>query len=248
MPAIIKSFARPGIALNGVLIGIVVLLGALIGAMSFPAPRTPEPMSPMELRAALMSCGLTAEPLAAAGISPEQAASLVDAARDHLAPTIQSLRDAHEAVQDANLALSDLQTAVRQGTAGEDPDGRLARARANIDTALAARAAIWSAMFDAAVADIDPERIRVVEVIHANSRWKLPTQYLASSREEAAWVNLRDALDNIRVAERLGDSASDDAVRLIQETDAQTAVAQALVNLGNLPAVTAAWEDATFDR
>lgn len=248
MPALIKTLARPGIALNGALIGIVVLLGALIGAMSFPAPRTPEPMTHMELRAALMSCGLTAESLAAAGVSPERAAAVVGAAREHLAPGIQALRDAHEAVQNAGRALGDLQTAVRQGTAGDDPEGRLSEARARIDAAIAARAAIWSGIFDAAAIDIAPEQRQVIQAIHANSAWKLPAQYLVSDREEQAWVGLRDALDNIRVAARLGEAPRDDAVRLIQETDAQTAVAQALVNLGNRPAVTVAWEDATFDR
>ncbi|MBX3403603.1 MAG: hypothetical protein KF699_09365 [Phycisphaeraceae bacterium] len=251
MPEIIKRLAHRsplGLAFNGLLLALVIGLGALIAATAIRGPRSDDPLTNMELRAALISAGLTAEPLATAGLSPEQVEALVDAARAHLAPRIQPLRDAHFNVQVANRALADLQRAVRQGGV-ENPAGRLAQARSAITTALAARQAYWDGLFNAAVAESGqtaPTAPTVLRTIHANSGWKLPTQYLAVNREEAAWVALRDALDNIRVAEQLGTTPSEQAQQTVAQAQQASAVAQALVNLGNLPAVSQAWETATL--
>jgi hypothetical protein len=248
MPAIIQNLARPGLAINGVLIALIIALAAAVGALSFPKVPEPEPLSNMELRGALISCGLTAAPLAAAGLSPQQVVTLVDAARASLGENIVALRAAHEAVQDANTARAALQTRVRQGTAGENPGASLAAASSAITQAIAARQALWDALFDASTAGLAPERIATIRQIHAHSGWKLPTEYLAAPREEAMWVSLRDALDNLRVSAQLGEEPADAAVQLVQTLDGETSVAQARVNLGNLEAVSAAWEDATLNR
>jgi hypothetical protein len=137
---------------------------------------------------------------------------------------------------------------VRQGTADENPGASLATASSAITQALAARQALWDALFDASTAGLAPERIATIRQIHAHSGWKLPTEYLAAPREEAMWVSLRDALDNLRVSAQLGEEPTHAAVQLVQMLDGETSVAQARVNLGNLEAVSAAWEDATLNR
>jgi hypothetical protein len=249
MPAIIKTLARPGIAINGILVALILFLGAMVGTLSMRSGPEPEEMTDMELRAALMSAGLTSGPLTAAGFSAQEAVNIVDAARAHLSSRIQSLRDAHETVQNANLALSALQTQVRHGTAGDNPAALLAAAQETVSNAFAARQVIWDEMFHAATTELelDPAKIQVVEAIRGNGAWKLPTEYLVSARNEPNWLGLRDALDNIRVADHLDQDPDQAAVQFIESVNQEPAVALARINMQNLTAVTEAWEDATFE-
>lgn len=218
-------------------------------APSHPAPAVslrPEvdPLTNGELGMALVSAGLNAKALAAAGLSESQIASLIGRARTHLGDHIQELRDANDSLASAQASYDALQRRIQSGQGNEADVTNFATAGATLSSARSARQSVVTELINASVAGLPAEKTSALATVRANASWELPPQYLVVQHSQSDWVALRDAIANDTISARRGDDPDPDAHSLLLQAQADPAVAAASASLQNLSALNLAWNQA----
>ena len=250
MPTIVKNaFSRPGTVAHGALL-LVLLLGFGWSAVFLTAPyKLALVVTDLDVGVALGRVGLDAEPLAAAGVSAQQAQAVVSAARSYLAEHLEDITQANTELGAATAQVENLERVVRSGLATQQQLQGLATARATLATATAACDAALNALFAAAAQGLSAGQRATIGHIRAARAggWDLPVKYQTVTREEAGWVALRDALSHERIAERLGQTIDPEVQQLILAENSNPAVASAATSLNsNLTTLTATWNTAVF--
>ena len=191
-----------GAIANGALITVLVLFAAWVTAVTVPARAISyTPATGTEVATSLMRAGITPDVLAAAGVSSSAVATVFSDAASALNAegTVSDLR-----VADTNFASSQrdiqlLTKRLRSGQATAEDQTALQAARSANDSAATQRSSIIDAVFDAAKESLSLEQVGRIETIAAGQSWGLPVQYSVVSRTEAQWLELRDALANVRI-------------------------------------------------
>jgi hypothetical protein len=208
-----------------------------------PARRDPAPLTNQELAVALTRLGFDASPLTAAGCTDEEISSLVGKARTYLSAHIQDLRDAD---QNWGTRRGERDRLLRLVQGGKRENAQAyAAAQTAFSAADSARQGVFSAISTATLDGLNEGKTAVLQTIHSNGMWDMPTQFLAAGREEPEWVHLRNALANqrISIAHNVDPDAGEQAFIASQS---EGAVATAIANLANLAERTAAWNAAVF--
>ncbi len=203
-----------------------------------------DPVDTSETSVLLTRAGLTPSALAAAGLSPQQAAAVVADARDYLASNIEIMRSAESNFTADRDEVNRLEHLVRSGQAEGADLQALAAARGRMSASAAARQAAFDAMHNAGAADLTPTQRARLSLMRGNSAWDLPQQYLAVDRNQEDRVLLRAALADTRIAAQLGAPPDPASAQVLLDWNAQPDVANAASALSNLPAIQAAWSNA----
>jgi hypothetical protein len=156
--------------------------------------------TPAEVKVALHRCGLNPRALAAAGVSAAATTTLVDNARQYLTDHPDDIGDADRGFLSAQAALDQLTRKVQSGQAGADDLTAYAATQQALAARASSRDAAINAVLTAAVANLSDGQQSLLSTIRANASWNLPLQYLVSTRTDAQWVELREALTNDRQA------------------------------------------------
>jgi len=226
------------------LAGSAVALASLASFGVFASRgRMLEAPTPTELEAALMRVGVSGEALAAAGCSDADAANVGADARVFLdAARWASLQSADQEVRDAQADVDRLARLVRGGQADQEDLGAHSAAQATLASAQSTRDAMLDGLFDAAVADLEPAELTLLESMHANAARPVPLQYRVADRTDRQWTALRDALANLKTSDMCGQEPDSGCEQLVGSTDAEPAVAAAVHHLGeNLAQVSTAY-------
>lgn len=233
-----------------------VFAASAISAPMLSRPRgalqpEPQPMRVADVDALLRKLQLTAEALAAAGLSDAEVRGLVDRGRSELAATINELRAAERALASARVEKERVERRVLAGLASREEATSLGTLR---DTFAAAQAALdnqHALVLDAAIGDgVGVEQQSLLSTMRANSKWDVPVAYLCrSDATEAEWVALREALANERIGLAHGEEVSETSQRTLGAWRSNGAVAAALLNTqSRLGAVRAVWQQAIRDE
>lgn len=238
------------LVIGGSVATVLVASAAYTTSSSMPrrgalhARMDPLPMTADELESALIYAGFTPERLAACGTSEQQVSTMIGHARSQLGAQIQSYRSTLTSYQSALFAAENAERRVASGAASPQEREALDSVRAT----LASTSAAWQSQLDGirqiAHADLTSPQVATLGLLRANYSWELPTQYLAENHAEAEWVELRDALTNIRVTDRLSMPPDPAAFTLVSDTNSHEAVAAASTGLQNLSTIQGAWTQA----
>jgi hypothetical protein len=203
-------------------------------------------VTPASLEVALISAGLDADALAAAGVSPVGISGLVDAAESTLAQ--QPLEGLNAALGTARTACDERERKVQSGLATPQEVSGFATLKAALTAAENNRRSALDALFTAAAATLQSEPRTVLTTIRANRAWGLPIEFLTVNRSEADWIALRDALSNERICTKNGETPNVACQAMLTSARANVTVAAAKAAHGtNLAAVTTAWNTAVHD-
>lgn len=212
------------------------------------------PLTNQELAIALTRVAFDPQPLAAVGLNAEAATELVGRVRDHLTTGIIDLRAADADWSARNAEVDRLERLIRGGQRSEQNLIALANARTALATATTTRQGVLDAIVTAGIGEgglSGPQTATLATILAGRGGggpggWELPTKYLAASREQTAWVALRDALANLRISAEQGVSPDPTAQSIVTAANANQAVAAAAAGLENLATVQSAWNQAVF--
>lgn len=200
--------------------------------------------TPAEIDLLIRRTGVTPETLAAAGVAPQSVAAMIADAVNYIVPNFSAIRDAQIGHDQAKKIHDSLARLVPTGRATTQQRAQLDTARTDLANARAARDAFFAAIYDEIAGNQTQAQALTLATLKANSGWSHPVQYKAANRPEADWVDLRDALANIRIASKRGEQPDPAAVQLVAQADANAAVSAARTGLNNLPLIQIQWENA----
>ncbi len=224
-----------------VLLPTVLSLG--IAAASIATPSSSD-TAVLALRA-----GLSAEALAASGITSTGVAGIIDDLTESDPAVNGDLAGADATYSSAKSSHDELQRLVKSGQATDQQVADLQQAKIDLDAAIAARDAVLDALFTAATADLTTAQKATLSTIRGNAHWKQPTEFLVIDRTDDEWVELRDLLQHEKTCADLGWEPEAACVTRLAQLRAHTDVATAKTGLDtNLASVRTAWEAAVADE
>ena len=182
------------------------------------------------MQVALIRAGLSADAMCAAGLSANQASTVIANAKLMLAAHPTILSDADAAYAAACAAANALQRKIQDGHASQEEIASLPTATAAVAAAQAQRQAALDAILAAATQTLAPSSVAVLHTIAANHAWKLPIEFLTVERTETEWISLRNALSNERIAVKYEDAPNSTCQVLLAGARANPTVAAAKAN------------------
>ena len=200
--------------------------------------------TPAELNLLIRRSGVSPEAIAAAGVSAQNTASVVTAGANYIVPNFSAIQDAQLEHANAKTAHAALAKLVQSGLASPAQLIQLDEARTRLTNASNAEQAWLAAIYDECVAGLTSQRSGTLTTLKAGRDWSAPIQYKAAVRSQADWVELRRALANVRIANKLGESPDPAATQTIARADANAAVSAARSGLNNLPLIQIQWDNA----
>jgi len=241
-----SRIARQGASLLAVAVALVLIpVGISTAWLAMRAPVLAAGPD-TELRVALLRAGLGAEALAAAGLSAQEASTMVGAFSSAMASQPGALEHADSDYAAARVAKDHLQRKVRSGLATPQEVTDLAAAKAALATAEATRQQVFDGWFAAATQGLADAKVTRLVRIQANADWKLPVELLVSDRDQAEWVAIRKALANERICAEYGQDPNPQMQAALATWRAEAPVAAAKSACdANLGGVQAAWDAAT---
>lgn len=207
----------------------------------------PPPPVNTEFAGVLIRVGLSADTLAAAGVTSTQVSGLASAVRtQHNPVTLRGLDGAHTQAKATRDRLSRL---VRSGLGTPADVSALAQAETDFTNAQNARQGYLDGLRAAGLATLASAQAAIVQTSTANRSWELPPQYLVKSRSQANWVALREALATKRISEQdAGEGFPLSAQTYLAAVDLEPEIAAAKVLLDtNIASVQTAWNAAATD-
>lgn len=209
-----------------------------------PEPIVVDIVSPRRaLDVALRRTGIAPASLAAAGVSTGSFAGLLTSADGWFLENVEALVEADAGAALARRERDRLQRLVRSGLASGEDVTALHQAKESLASREAARDAVLDALFNTSTASLSGgQRVALVQ-IRENSGRTFPVHFLVEPREEATWIQLRDALANERIAPLFEDDPDAGAQSFLAAMRARPAVAQAKANHdAYLATLEASWE------
>lgn len=208
------------------------------------APAVVHPLPP-DFQVALIRAGLDAQALAAAGVASTSVLATLQAAADQVnsAPTALDSADADFAA--ARVNADQLMRKIQAGQASAQEISQYQTAKTTLANATSARQTILDGYFTSGISGLSQAQRTALTTIRANRTWELPLEYLVTTRSQADFVKLRDALANERIALDLPDTSNQSAMTFLSGVRAETDVAAALsASNAHLAAVTSSWNTA----
>lgn len=196
---------RNGASLLGIAVVIVLLPVALRFAWVSLSPTAFAASGPDSVEGPLLRCGLDAEALAAAGVTSDEVASVVNAMSAAIAADPGALGNADAAVASARVEADALTRKVSSGLASQEVVAALASAKTALSNAEASRAGVIDGLFADATEGLPPAKVAALSTIRANREQELAIEFLVKSREHTEWHALRKALNNERICAKIGD-------------------------------------------
>lgn len=225
---------------------IVAAFVALIIAIAPSPPQAlarPEPIVDAAAVESLMRrIGATAETLAAAGLTSNQAGVVVGYLDTFLTSNLSNLIAADNAVASAKSTVAALERKARSGMASGEDLTALATARTTLSTANTSLATLLGEARDAAYADLsDPQKAVLAAIQSACHHGDLGVPICAASFDEAEWTALHRAAGALRAAAFTGEDPDPEAEELLDDAagEAEAIAAQANIDV-RLDGVTAA--------
>lgn len=211
---------------------------------AWPTDPLPPGISSTDVVSAVVRVGLDADAVAAAGLSVEDAATLV-------ANTAQALVDAKPAITlaDADVMATravalPLERKLVAGTANESDLAAWPAAKAAMDSAIAQRDSMLDALFANLATPFGNEKLLVATAIRTQAAiWRdVPAPYRATVRAEADMLALREALAAERIALRNEEEVPQEVAQLLAGVRAEPAIASAITAWQtNAPTIKATW-------
>ena len=195
----------------------------------------------------LRRVGIRPESLAAAGVSSPSLGTLLEGADDWFVANPSALPNADAAYADARVTRDQLLRKVQSGLATDQEVIDLQQAEAAFDAAELDRTAALDQLFQAASAELSAAQVATLSQIRANARWKFPEHFLVEERDQATWVELRDALANERIAPRFEEEPDAGCQSFLSTMRARPAVSEAEANSDTYLATLQASWDASLD-
>ena len=229
-----------------------IFVSALSTALLAPASAAPA-ASPVvlsvdthaDLATALIRAGLDPEALAAAGVTSSETTTLVGLADQYLQGASSTLSGLDADYAAARKERDELQRLIQSGLGTSQDVTDYQSAAADVADAETARDDFLDGLFDDAAVGLSASEVSTLQAIHGNRHWDLPIQYLVINRTEQAWVDLREALANLEICEKLSEDPDQACVGFVGDADLDTDVAAAASSLdANGAAVTSAWQSA----
>ena len=226
---------------------IILLLSAGLGSYLFVA--SPVPVENHEdLATALLRAGLSPEAIAAAGCSAADCEDAVEAANLELVNADPSLATVDASYAAARTEHDRLKRLIQSGKGSAEDVTAYQTAKADLENAASDREALMDDVFDAACGELTQAQADALTTIKGNAHWGLPMQYLAVDRSQQEWVDLRDALANIRISADFGEDAAEDCEDLVDTCDLESDVSSAKSSLDTYcAAVENAWDGAVAE-
>jgi hypothetical protein len=218
-------------------------LAASDSSMGFAAMND-EPSTAREFRGALLGAGLDPASLTAAGVTAQEIPSVLSDAREYLDEHMGTLRSAESSATAQAQIITRITRAVQAGTASQEDVTALAAAKSDYATASAQRESIFAALRTAALEGVNEAKRTGVATLTAARDSELPIQYRMADRSTAESVALRDALANVRIANKLGTEPDSESAVIVNTANAHPAVAAATARMSGVDAVAVAWKAA----
>ena len=212
-------------------------------------PAEPPPPANTAEAAILLRVGLGAEALAAAGLTANETSETVSdalAAHDSAIPSLATL-DSTYATSKSDC--ESLERKVRSGQASQAEVTQCMALKTTAGAAKTTRQDCLDSIFEAGIADLSAGKQATLTTIRNNASWRLETQYLAKNHTEQGWVDLREALDAVRIADNGGLDPVDQAtLDLLSAEDADQTVSTAKASLdAGIASVQTAWNSAVTE-
>ncbi len=201
--------------------------------------------SAAELAVALIRAGMGPEALAAAGLSPGGATTVVSNLRNFIIANPAALDVADAAFASAKQSVDELKRLIQSGQGAAEDVTAYNAAKTQVLLAQTQRQNVLDDFFNAATASLGQAQQDTLTAIRGNSDWDRPTEFLVLNHTDADWVDLRECLANERIAADQGEDPDPNAQTTLDQYRSAPQVATAKANLdANLVVVTAAWEQA----
>ena len=198
-----------------------------------------------ELTVALIRTGTGPEALAAAGLSPSGATTVVSNLRNFMIANPATLDVADAAFASAKQSVDELKRLIQSGQGAAEDVTAYNAAKTQLSLAKAQRQSVLDGFFTAATADLGQTQKDTLTALRGNGDWDRPTEFLVLSHTDADWVELRDCLANERIAADQGEDPDPDAQTTLSDYRNAAAVTAAKANLdANLAVIAAAWDQA----
>lgn len=195
--------------------------------------------------ATLISVSLDPEALTAAGLTPTQGKTVIDAGKEAIATHSTALATAQAAIAQQRSEVHALSALVRSGMATGEQVTELATAKAALAAALADQSDALDAIWTGATASLEVGPKTVLSSVRANRAWGLPAPYLSVTREEANWVQLRNVLDQQKVCDGDGVSLDSGCAGYLATVEGDSTVAAALTGVAtHYASLQASWDAA----
>lgn len=226
-----------------VLIAMIVLMS--LGRFPWTSARALSTPTADDIAIAMRRCDLTPETLAAAGITANEVAGIIEDVGDELVTALAPLETADDDYATAKLESDRLRRLIQSGQGAEDDVAAYQTALASLQAAKSTRQTILEEIFEAAVDSLSSSEQDTLTSMCANATWKLPAEFLVTDHIEAQWVDLRECLDHERISADLGEDPDPQLIAALNQFRADPQVIAAKFALdANLVGVTSAWETA----
>ncbi len=233
-------------------IAAVVLLSLLTTAPPGSGPATARPEGPSVTRGALVAAlhraGLTPQSLAAAGAGSSATTAVITAMAGYLGESPAAFTDADAALVTASADADTLERLVQAGKASSEQVTALATARTALASAVSGRGTVVSSAFSAAAAGLSGPQRDALNRMRANSTGPAEEASIdlrSVDRSAEAWLALREALAQERIAVKRGQEVPAGAASLLATARADVGASAAASNLTtNLAGVQSAWDTA----
>jgi len=225
-------------------IGAVVIIAAP-SAPSASSAGTARTVNREHLVGFLLEIGVEPGTLAAASVTPPQAAALVATARDHYLSRAQEITAARRAVVTQRRDVAALELAASTGTASVQQLTDLPSRYAALAAATAGLVALHDEARAVILAGLSQEQRDALAAIRASGARDVPLAYRTVVRADPEWVSLRDALIQARVDAEEGLQASP-AASMVDSARRESRVATAIQGLApeNAAGLSQAWNSA----
>jgi hypothetical protein len=236
------KLARQGASLLGLaLILVLVPIGLRIAWLSLKGPVLAAEGLP-DLEVQLLRTGLDSGALAAAGLSAQETSALVDAFGTAVAEAPSALADADAQYASARVSSDALTRKVASGLASQEEVTALAQAKAAFEAAKTARAQVLDGWFDDAIVGLSSPKANTLALLRANHDRVPAIELLVKERTDAEWHAIHKALNNERIAAKIGDEPNQAQQTALAAWRADPACATAKTNHdSNSAAVKTAW-------
>ena len=195
-----------------------------------------------KLRLALTRANLTADHLAAAGVSTSSVTVLVTSARAWMAINTSSLDTAETAARNAKIAVTTLERLQERGLASAEQRTELSNARTTLASSQASLATLINNLKSSATAALSEPQLAKLATLEEKTHSQAPVPLRLGAHTEAEEVALRNIGANKRIAGRMGNEFIGEVGASEFEESDQTL----LTNYEeSLPRVRQAWLDAT---
>lgn len=188
---------------------------------------------------------LSAPNLAAVGATGADVTAIVEDMETWVGDNTGEIAAADAALASATQAWAACRAKIQSGQASQAECDGLAALETAKNNAQSTLSTLLDGAFDAAVDSLSSSEQDLAANLRANSSWRLAPYFLVTNRSESSWVDLRNALDEQRIAAKYEEDASSAALAIISAALGDADIAAAKVDYeANLTAVETAWDNA----